>query len=304
MVESSRGLGRGLDALLGGSGGKEPVNRSEVRLIPLGEIRPNAFQPRREFDEQTLADLTASIKAQGVLQPVLVRPSKGGGFELVAGERRFRASGLAGLNDIPAIVRELTDEQSLAIALIENLQREDLNAIEEARGYRQLIEEFGLSQEALATQVGKSRSAVANALRLLKLPDVVQDAISDGSITAGHGRAIMAVEGAPAREELFGRIRRLELSVRQAEAEGVYHKKNGAFPETASSHEAAPAGRGPARRSTQVDETLADARRQLESVLGVKVAVGGSSVHGKITLKFSSEREFQELLAKLEKCGS
>ena len=190
MTSGNRGLGRGLDALLGGvrEDEKKTSDSAEVRMISVENITPNPHQPRREFSEEALIELAASIKARGVLQPILIRPLGAGKYELVAGERRLRASKLSGLTEIPTLVREMSDQESLAIALIENLQREDLNAVEEAFGYQRLQQEFGLSQEELARQVGKSRSAVANCLRLLNLPDAVQKDIQQNTITAGHGQ--------------------------------------------------------------------------------------------------------------------
>ena len=193
MATSTRGLGRGLDALLGGLNPDTGATPGEVKNIPLAAISPNPHQPRKEFDPVALDDLASSIKSQGVLQPILVRPleAQPGTFELVAGERRLRASKLAGLNEIPALVRALDDRESLAIALIENLQREDLNAMEEAEGYRQLLDQFFVTQEDLARQIGKSRPALANALRLLQLPDEVQEDVRRGKLSAGDRKSVV-----------------------------------------------------------------------------------------------------------------
>lgn len=300
MSAEMRGLGRGLDALLGGSQPQkdEPVNPAEVKQLLISCITPNQFQPRIEFDQEALEDLSASIKAQGVLSPILVRPLDGGQYELVAGERRMRASKLAGLREIPALVREMSDDQSLAIALIENLQREDLNAIEEAKGYKQLMDQFGLSQEALASQVGKSRSGVANALRLLKLPEAVQQSISEGVITAGHGRALMALDDDQALGSLATRIQELRLSVRQAEAEAAYYNQNGTFPETGL---AAPVqgGSGPVKKAMAVDENLIAIKESLEEAFGIKVSIAGSSIKGKISFGFGNAKELDTLIKQL-----
>ncbi|MBU1248489.1 MAG: ParB/RepB/Spo0J family partition protein [Proteobacteria bacterium] len=295
MGGQSRGLGRGLDALLGGAAQGEEYNASEVRQLRISSIVPNKFQPRAEFSPEALEDLAASIKAQGVLQPILVRPLTGGSFELVAGERRLRASKIAGLTEIPGLIREMDDEQSLAIALIENLQREDLNAIEEAKGYRQLMDQFGLSQEALAAQVGKSRSAVSNALRLLKLPASVQMAISSGRVTAGHGRAVMAVDDEAAIQELYTRIDTKGLSVRQAEAEAGYYKEHGSFPETTETV-VRTLGSGPVRKSGAVDEQLVSLKNGIEDSLGLRVSVSGSSSKGKVTIQFTNSDDFAALV--------
>ena len=226
MGTETRGLGRGLDALLGGSARETKLNPAEVKNISISSILPNKYQPRIDFSQSALEDLAASIKAQGVLQPILLRPLENNQYELIAGERRLRASKLAGLHKIPALIREMSDEQSLALALIENLQREDLNPIEEAQGYRRLISEFSLNQELLAQQVGKSRSSVANALRLLKLPQAVQKEIAAGTLSAGHGRALMTVKDAQGFRLLLERVRDLKPSVRQVEAEATYYNQH------------------------------------------------------------------------------
>lgn len=302
MAIGQRGLGRGLDALLG-SIRTESVNTAEVRLLPLSTIIPNPHQPRKEFDPQALEDLSASIKSQGVLQPILVRPlgQGGDGYELVAGERRMRASKMAGLTEIPALVRVLTDMETLAIALIENLQREDLNAIEEARGFQQLLKDFGLNQEELARQVGKSRSALANSLRLLNLPEVMQADIQSGVLTAGHGRAIMAVEGEFCHA-LFERIKEFNLSVRQAEAEATFFKENGRLAEPEELY-GSQKPRGKAARGTRngrqptekADETLRDIQEQLNQALGCTVKISGSQEKGVLSVSYQSLEELTRL---------
>jgi ParB family chromosome partitioning protein len=296
MSTGSRGLGRGLDALLGGANRDEPVNPAEVRQLPINSVRPNPHQPRMEFSEQGLADLSASIKTQGVLQPILVRPLPGGQFELVAGERRLRASKMAGLREIPALVREMNDQESLAIALIENLQREDLNAIEEALGYKQLMEQFGLSQEDLAKSVGKSRSALANSMRLLNLAQPVQDDIKQGRMTAGHGRALMAVGDAEAAGLLHQRILGDGLSVRQAEAQASYWKEHGSLPdvEAVERLEEKPKKRsqGGAR---EINPEIVEVQRELSKALSRKVSISGDATQGKLTVPFSSLEDLHEL---------
>lgn len=298
-MSGSKGLGRGLDALLGGVREAEEatVDSSSVQMIPVASIEANPYQPRREFDAAALEDLSASIKAQGVLQPVLVRPLAGGKFELVAGERRLRASKMAGLEEIPSMVREMTDQESLAIALIENLQREDLNAIEEALGYQQLQQQFGLSQDELSRQVGKSRSAVANALRLLNLPDFVQKDIQANKLSAGHGRAIMAITDPEPQAELHKRIAENGLTVRQAEAQASFWKQNGRLPG------ADEIGKTPATSSggskIELDQSMIDLQGSLAAALDVKVKVAGSTDKGRITLSYSGGEELQALLEKI-----
>jgi len=305
MAIGQRGLGRGLDALLG-SIRTESVNTAEVRLLPLATIIPNPHQPRKEFDPQALEDLAASIKSQGVLSPVLVRPHKSGeGYELVAGERRMRASKMAGLKEIPALVRVLTDMETLAIALIENLQREDLNAIEEARGFQQLLKDFGLNQEELARQVGKSRSALANSLRLLNLPEEIQADIQSGVLTAGHGRAIMAIEGAPSLS-LYQRIKEFNLSVRQAEAEASFFKDNGRLAEPEELYgsvkprgKAPRGGRNGRQPAEPVDEQVREFQARLAQALGGTVKITGSLDKGVLAVTYQSGEQLLDWAQKL-----
>lgn len=301
MTSGNRGLGRGLDALLGGVREDEKVtsDSSEVRMIPIESITPNPHQPRREFSEDALNDLCASIKTRGVLQPVLIRPLENNRFELVAGERRLRASKLAGLTEIPTLVRDMTDQESLAIALIENLQREDLNAVEEALGYQQLQQQFGLSQEELSRQVGKSRSTVANALRLLNLPDVVQKDIQQGGISAGHGRAIMAVAEPEVQGELHRRIAENGLTVRQAEAQATFWKNNGRLPGAEEVGEVVSSSRGSKAAALPLDPRLETLQASLASMLGVKVKVAGAIEKGKVTVSYANEDQLRSFVEKL-----
>jgi ParB family transcriptional regulator, chromosome partitioning protein len=203
-----RGLGRGLDSLL-------PKSDASVRQMPVGDLHVSPLQPRRHFDEEGLSELAASIAEKGVVQPLIVRPRDPDGFEIVAGERRYRAAQRAGLTAVPVIVRNLTDRQTLEIAIIENLQREDLSAVEEARAFKRLLE-FGLTQEEVAQAVGKSRPAVANTLRLLTLPVNALEALEGGAITAGHARAVLSQEPED-RDWALQQILSRSLNVRQAE---------------------------------------------------------------------------------------
>jgi ParB family chromosome partitioning protein len=281
----------------------ESVNSAEVKHLPIASIRPNPNQPRKEFDPEALEDLCNSIKAQGVLQPVLVRPISGdaAAYELVAGERRMRASKLAGLTEIPALVRVLNDMETLAIALIENLQRSDLNAIEEARGFQQLLKDFGLSQEELARQVGKSRSALANSLRLLNLPQDIQSDIQTGVLTAGHGRAIMSVDSDTCHP-LYERIKSYNLSVRQAEAEASFVKENGRLADPEELYGSAkPRGktsRGP-RSAKPVDGQLAELQEQLSQQLGDTVKITGSPQRGVLSVHFQTAAQLDALVQRL-----
>jgi ParB family chromosome partitioning protein len=215
--DASPRLGRGLAALLGDAAVQAKPQGPAVRQIPLDLLEPNPFQPRTVMDQPALAELTQSVRTHGILQPLLVRPHPGGTerFQIVAGERRWRAAGSAGLHEVPALVQAMSDSEAAAIALIENLQRQDLNAIDEAEGYDRLLSQFGLTQEALGEAVGKSRSHIANTLRLLNLPASVKQAVRKGEISAGHARALLALpQPDAALREVIGK----QLSVRQTEA--------------------------------------------------------------------------------------
>lgn len=208
-----KGLGMGMDALF-----LENDNEStRAQTLKITEISPNKSQPRRDFDDEALEALADSIRRHGVLQPILVRPMKDGGYQIVAGERRWRASRLAGLDEVPVYIRELDDKQTAQLALVENLQREDLNPIEEALGYKSLMESTGATQEEIAKTVGKSRSAVANSLRLLGLSDKILEYVKNGDVSPGHARALLQLDDPEMQQELAQKIKRGELTVRQTE---------------------------------------------------------------------------------------
>ena len=211
------GLGRGLGALIPTGGAVDTAAGSSLTEIPVASVVPNRFQPREHFDEEALASLAASIREMGVLQPILVRPAVDDRYEIIAGERRWRAAKRAGLQHVPAIVREIEDTAALEHALVENLHRQDLNPLEEAAAYQQLMEDFGLTQELVAQRVGRSRSAVANTLRLFQLPPSIQRMIADGRLTAGHARALLATPDRDLQEELADEILNRGLSVREVE---------------------------------------------------------------------------------------
>ena len=277
MSETKKGLGRGLSALLGDA--PRPAEegqgrRDSVRDVPIAQIRPNPAQPRQHFDEDALAELAESIRQHGVLQPILLRPVEGG-YELIAGERRWRASQRAQLHSIPALVREHDDSSSAELALIENVQRADLNAIEEAEGYQTLIGRFGHTQDNVAKLVGKSRSHVANLLRLLGLPDLVRQMLMRGDISMGHARAITT----SAEPEVLAReIADKGLSVRQAE-ELAKKVRPGAGSDI---------GRASARNAHPVDADLAALERQLSDMLGLKVQVKHGGKGGTVNLSYSN----------------
>ena len=276
-MKKATGLGRGLSALIG----EAPASRSDhsagggVRAIEIGRIRPNPLQPRQMFDDESLNELAASIGERGVLQPIIVRAVEGG-YELVAGERRWRAAQKAQLHEIPAIIREFDEESSAEVALIENIQRENLNAIEEAEAYRQLINRYAHSQEVVGKLVGKSRSHVANLLRLLELPETVRLMLLRGDISMGHARAIVT---APDPEDLANQIVDGDLSVRQAE-----HLARKERPGPGSD-----IGRASARTARRaVDADLEALERQLGDLLGLRVKVTHGKSGGQVALHYST----------------
>lgn len=214
MSKKFGGLGKGLDTIFAEN---ETEDSNSSVMLKISEIEPNRSQPRKDFDENTLSDLAQSISQHGLLQPLLVRPLPIGGYQIVAGERRYRACRMAGLTEVPVTIRELSDTETMELALIENLQREDLSPIEEALGYKALIDEHGFSQEEVATSVGKSRPAIANSLRILKLPDSVLEYVKQDKISAGHARALLMLGNEEDMLELAQLIYKKDLSVRQAE---------------------------------------------------------------------------------------
>ena len=217
-MAAKHGLGRGIGALIrdGSSKDEPPASDAGIRKIPIDKIRKNSLQPRHRFEKEALAELTESIKAHGVLQPLLVRRA-GKNYEIVAGERRLRASGEAGLREVPVIVINASDNEALEMALVENLQREDLGILEEAEGYQTLADKFGLTQDQIAERVGKARATVTNALRLLSLPDKVKQLITEGSVSAGHAKVLLGVEIQKEQALLAGRVATEDLSVRDLE---------------------------------------------------------------------------------------
>jgi len=284
---TARGLGKGLSALLGEAPTSPPpaeaANRSRVREVEIARIGPNPNQPRSHFDEEALAELADSIAERGVLQPILLRRNGEEAFEIIAGERRWRAAQRAGLHAIPAVVRDGVDEEETAeLALIENIQRENLNAIEEAEGYRQLINRHGHTQEAVAQIVHKSRSHVANLLRLLDLPEFVRQSLMRGDINMGHARAVAA---APDPEDLTREIVKKGLSVRQAEARAKRAKRG--------------SGELVLDKSRAIDPDLAALERQLGDMLGVRVQVTHKGQGGTVALHYSSLEQLDMICQRL-----
>lgn len=285
MAKKLGGLGKGLNAIFMENDAED--NNSTVTLR-LSDIEPNKDQPRKEFDDTALADLAESISKHGLLQPILVRPIIGGGYQIVAGERRYRASRMAGLTEVPVIIRELSESETMEIALIENLQRENLTPIEEALGYRTLMEEHDFSQDEVSKAVGKSRSAVANALRLLKLPEDILNMVSAGSISAGHARAILSLDNEKDMMLLADEIIKKDLSVRQAE------KLSKKIAESKKEVTEKPA---PPKASYFSEVELA-----LTEYLGKKVLVSPlkNKKGGILQIEFYSDEELAELANKLE----
>ena len=270
-----RGLGKGLGALIPGA---EAAGAERPTEIPLAHLGANPYQPRQTMDPQELSGLVESIRRHGVLQPIVVRPSAGG-FEVVAGERRWRAAEAAGLSTIPAVVRALTDQETLELALVENLQREDLNPMERARAYRRLVSDFGLKQEEIAERVGKSQPSVANSLRLLNLPLQIQASLEAGRITEGHARALLSSGSEAAMLRLWERVERRGLSVRETEN----------LARAAISREIR-------RRPRAQDPQLRTVEQDLSRRYGTRVSVNGSRARGHVAFDYYSEEDLQRLL--------
>jgi len=260
-----------------------------LHLLDLDLIRPNPRQPRQDFDEAALEALAGSLKDDGVLQPIMVRPAGGGRYEIVAGERRWRAAQRAGLLKVPAVVREVPEGRRLELALIENLQREGLNPIEEAQAYRALLDEFGWTQAELATKVGRQRATVANSLRLLSLPRPVQDRVRAGAISMGHARALAAVEQAGLQTELAGRIEREGQSVRQVEQ--LVQRAASAKPG------------GVATQPTGRDPNVVSAEQNLQRALGTRVRIVEKAKGGTIEVTYSGHEELMRLYDVLAKAS-
>jgi ParB family chromosome partitioning protein len=281
-----RRLGRGLAALIGDDTTEEAVVQDvrSLRHVPIEFLHANPNNPRKHFADSDLEDLTKSIRDKGLLQPLVVRQQGNGEYEIVAGERRWRAAQRAGIHEVPVLIRELSDGEALEIALIENIQRADLNALEEARAYQQLMDQFNYTQQQLADSVGKSRSHIANTIRLLTLPESVRRHIEDGALTAGHARALVATD---APHELAEKIIQLGMTVR--EAEGL-------------SRSAAEAkGRPPAVKAQKDADTLA-LERQLSEVLGLKVEIANKGRHGgTLTVRYTTLEQLDDVCNRLVK---
>ena len=277
------GLGKGLDALIPAGESKTSSGGGGVMQISMDLIQRNPRQPREKFDIEELENLAASIREHGVIQPLIVSPGKNGVYILIAGERRLQASRKAGLKTVPVVIRTATDQQLLELALIENVQRADLNPIEEAEAYQNLAREFKMSHEKIAERVGKSRVAVTNTMRLLDASAAVKQALVDGRITEGHARAMLALNSAKAQEALLNQIVNLDLSVRQTEAlAGKYSGKK------------TPSGK---RANKSAD--VSDVERRLRASLGTKVTLKHGKKGGTVTIYYYSDEELDSLLEKM-----
>ncbi len=279
------GLGRGLNALLGDPDLPEQ-NEGSVSL-PISQVEPGLNQPRKRFDEEALSDLAESIRVHGIIQPLTVRRLASGYYQIIAGERRWRAAKAAGLREVPAVIIEADDRKVMELGLIENLQREDLNPAEEARGYRTLMEEYGLTQEQVARQMGKSRPAITNTLRLLALPDEVMKLVEENALSAGHARAILGAPTAALQKEAAARVVKEQLSVRQTEALiRSLQKEKKERPQT----------QGP-----DLSLYLGELEKDLAGRLGRKVKIAHKGKKGRIELEYYSDQDLEALLALLRR---
>ncbi len=282
MVKPHKGLGRGLDALLSGGGSEKD---EVMRDLNVTQLKPGKYQPRSHMDEASLHDLAASIKAQGIMQPILVRQLADGGYEIIAGERRWRAAQLAGLSHVPVLVRSVPDNAALAMALIENIQRENLNPLEEAIGIQRLIDEFKMTHQVAAEAVGRSRSAASNLLRLLKLPQAVQSMLMENKLDMGHARALLGLEGAQ-QITTANQIALEQMSVR--EAESLVQRLLEPVTKAASK------AKKPNRDILRLQEELSEA-------LGTKVTIKvGRKGAGKLVIDYTSHDHLDELIARLK----
>lgn len=277
-MAANKGLGKGLGALLGESA-MQPSTQQSPLLLPLQKIEPNRLQPRKSFNEEELASLADSIRQHGVIQPLTVRLLDTGYYQIIAGERRWRAARMAGLREVPVVIIEADDKKAMELALIENLQRADLTPIEEARGYQQLIGEYGLTQEQVADRVSKSRPAVANAMRLLSLPDELLSMVESGKLTAGHARALLSIKDERQQLAVAQKVVNLQLSVRQTEAMCKKLLK---------------AVKAPEPKPVEVDY-LAECEKTLTRCLGRGVKIVSGKRKGKIELEYYGQEDLQRL---------
>lgn len=289
-MSKNRGLGKGLGALIPEL---EEENLSPQAEVAIELIEPNPYQPRKEFSDEKLAELADSIKTHGIIQPLLVREFQGK-YQLIAGERRLRAAKLVGLPTVPIVIRDISEQSMMEIALVENLQREDLNPIEEAIAYQRLMDEFQVTQEDVAKKVGKSRPAIANTLRLLNLPQEVQSDLANGMLTMGHARALLGLRTSEEQKQAWKQIQEQELSVRATEE--LIHRLNETPIVSRETKKAIP------KKSFSKDPNIADIEDQLQQVLGTKVIIKTIGIGGKIEIDYYSEEDFERICEKLNNC--
>lgn len=289
------GLGRGLDVLFGdieigtveieqasehSHNKKTDIGDNSIEMVALNDIMPNSEQPRKIFDEERLNELADSIKKHGLIQPVVLRPRKNGGYEIVAGERRWRAARIAEFKKIPCIVKELTDEQNMLLAIVENMQREDLNPIEEAEGLERMISSFGLTQEQVANSIGKSRPYITNSLRLLKLPAEIRDMVSSGRLSTGHARALVAIGDSGRQLEIAKQVLEEGLSVRTVE--NLARGKG--------------LGKQPRKKAAPKDVNAAQVEREMADIMGTRVNIKQNGTKGKIEIEYYSRDDLERII--------
>ena len=290
MAMSKKGLGRGLGALLDANSVIENTteNEKDVKKIKITQIEPNKSQPRTLFDEEKIEELADSIREYGLLQPIVVKLNKNGFYTIIAGERRWRASRLAGLKEIPAIIKDVTEQTEKEITLIENIQREDLNAIEEAQGIKELIDVYELTQEEVAKKLGRSRPAVANILRLLNLPKEIQELVKEEKLSQGHARALISLENKSLAQEIAKKVIAEDMSVRQLEKyiASLSNKKS---------------AKKPTKEEVELSIYIKSLEESLSSELGTKIKIVNKKNKGKIEIPYSSSEDFERIIKLIKK---
>lgn len=289
-MATKKGLGRGLGALLDANSVIETTteNEKDVKKIKITQIEPNKTQPRRDFDEEKIEELAESIKEYGLLQPIVVKLNKNGFYTIIAGERRWRASRLAGLKEIPALIKDVSEQTEKEITLIENIQRENLNSLEEAAGIKELIDEYGLTQDEVAKKIGRSRTAVTNILRLLNLPKEIQELLKEEKISQGHARALLSLENSALALEIAKQVIVQEMSVRQLENYIASLKK-------------VKKEKRPTKEEIEIQRNIKALEESLSSELGTKIRIVNKKNKGKIEIPYSSTEDFERIIALIKK---
>ncbi|MBQ3181216.1 MAG: ParB/RepB/Spo0J family partition protein [Clostridia bacterium] len=289
-MATKKGLGRGLGALLDANSVIETTTETEkeVKKIKITQIEPNKTQPRSDFDEEKIEELAESIKEYGILQPIVVKLNKNGFYTIIAGERRWRASRLVGLKEIPAVIKDVSEQTEKEITLIENIQRENLNSLEEAAGIKELIEDYGLTQEEVAKKIGRSRTAVTNILRLLNLPEEIKELLKEEKITQGHARALLSLENGVLAQEVVKQVIAQDMSVRQLEnyIAGLKKVKN---------------IKKPTKEEIEIQRSIKALEESLSSELGTKIRIINKKNKGKIEIPYSSTEDFERIIALIKK---